>query len=223
MADVKNFPPVYHAFEPHEMEALLAHVKGFQHIEVSVRSDDEHREIIGKKFIPLPPEVQEFELKRPLSPSERFLEAVKVFVVGKQIKFPNMKFHANDNTIEALGIMDGKRAKESARLYRALLDWDEEVLDACVNGRGGLINEKLGFGKHEAPPLTIETTISDLEFMMGETGKIGETDGVGTLASILKPAAKEKIDTTAGTGVGKVGRHRNDCDCEKCEAKRAAK
>jgi hypothetical protein len=192
MPESQNIAPLYHCFDPLEWEIFLAHIKGFQHVQVAIRSNDDHKEIIGFKFIPLPVEAKEFGMQRPYTPLERLFETIKVFAIAKNIKFMNAKYHAHTNSVEAIGFMDGKRAKESQKLYQALLNWDEKVLDDCVNGRGGRVNAKLGFSKVDAPPLEIIQTLSDLEFISGESVEIGNTGETGTLAKVLqdpKPTA----------------------------------
>lgn len=170
---------MYRAFSAMELEIIGAFIKGYQHIEVPVREVglDQRPKIVGTKIVPFPQTTNEFDLVRPYTPLERFIEAVKFLSIAKKIRFENAIFHANNNKIEAIGQMDMKRLNESKKVYDRIIGWDEEYLNTLVEKRKNILEGQLGLKFSPAPPLTIASSISDLEQMaLKADGKVEEPE-----------------------------------------------
>lgn len=173
---------MYHAFYPTEMEILAGFIYGCQYVQVPHREkgNDNKMVITGYDLIPIPALLKESDLVRPYTPLERFLEAVKVFVVAKGVKFGNCKYHANTNTVETVGRMDNKQEEASRRIFEAIKNWDEQILSALYEKhRATLESEKLGFKPSKAAPLSIEHSISELTDLAQEKHVLDETTASG--------------------------------------------
>lgn len=184
---------MYHAFNATELEILAGYIYGCQHVSVPVREKgpDDKIKIVRYELVPLPSLVKEGDLERPYTPQERFLEAVKVFVTVKNVKFENCKYHANNNTVEAIGRMDAKRENASKLVYDAIKNWDESMLENYYQ-KHKLVLEgpKLGFKPHPAPPLNVSHTVSELEDLAGikeEVSSSGLTFNEPTLTTVTTP------------------------------------
>ena len=158
---------MYRAFSATELGIIGGFIKKYAHIEVPERTLglDQKLKITGTKIIPFPAVTNEFDLVRPYTPLERFIEAVKFLSVTKKVRFENAIFHANNNKIETVANFDMKRQNASKAIYDRIIGWDEPFMDELAEKYKGVLEGQLHLTPSPAPPLFISSSISDLELM----------------------------------------------------------